>query len=107
MYCINNDIENNPHKNHCRIYILDYMLSNHDINNLNDKIKKKLDFIEEVLISIEKWQKIFIKKIERLKESVKNEKQIIEKLFSNFNPFFINYLKNFMNLLNLNNLQKI
>ena len=97
VYCLNNEINDNKHKNHNKVYILDYMLNKNEIDNLDNKIKEKKQFIEEIIDSIDEWQKKFIKQIERLKENLKNEIKLIEKLFSNFNPFFSNYTyyKNF------------
>ena len=97
VYCLNNEVDDSIHKNHNKIYILDYMLSVNEINNLNEKIKEKKKFMEKIIDSIDEWKEKFMKKVERLKQNLRNEVQLIEKLFSNFNPFFSNYTyyKNF------------
>ena len=49
IYCINNT---DNHKNHKNVYIMDVMLSNKQINNLNNKIKQKSEYINELIESI-------------------------------------------------------
>ena len=88
IFCINNT---DTHTNHNIKDIVDLMPSRHKINSLNDKIKKKSEYINKLINSIENWQKKFNQKIENLKQNLVNEIILIEKLYLNFNQYFQNY----------------
>jgi len=92
IFCLKSNIENNIHKSHHITYTLKNMPSINDINCLNDKIDKKIKYIESLIISIEEYKKILIQKIDRLKNNLKSEINLLKKLYLNLNPFFSNYV---------------
>ena len=92
IFCLNSDFDNNPHKKHSIKYILECMPTNNQINNLNDKIKIKSKKIEELIISIDKWKENLLERIERLKNCLKSEIYLLEKMFINYNQYFVNYI---------------
>ena len=67
------------------------MPSLEDINSLNQKIKEKSKAYKDLIISLDIWLKRLNKKIELLKENLKNEIFVLEKLFNNYNQDYINY----------------
>ena len=97
LYCIKNDIKDNVHANHKIEYIMESIPSNKEIDDINDKITGKKKYIEELINSIDLWHQALLKKVDKLKQDLKNEMIFIEKFFSNFNPHFVNfiYYKNF------------
>jgi len=103
VYCIkNNDEVNTSHKNHTIKYILDVILSNNQIKSLKNKIKKKSDCINNLIKSIDEIERKLISKIKYLKQTLKNEIDLFEKIYLNYNQFFYNYFyyTNFINFLN-------
>ena len=91
LICLKKDKENNPHKNHEIINILNNMPSKNQLNNLKKKIIKKSDAFNSLIKSLTEWQKSLNQKIERIKENLKNELNIIKKLFFNFNIDYLDY----------------
>ena len=89
---------NNPHTGHSIKYILNMMPSLEEIDSLNQKIKEKSKAYKELIISLDIWIKRINKKIELLKENLKNEISVLEKLFNNYSQSYINYthFKNFI-----------
>ena len=92
IFCLKSDFDNNPHKEHNIKYILECIPTNNQINNLNDKIKSKSKRLEELIISIDKWKEKLLQRIERLKNCLKSEIHLLEKMFINFNQYFVNYI---------------
>jgi hypothetical protein len=106
--CINNT-QNSPHKNHKIKCVIDAMLPNNRIKSLNNKIKQKKLIYQKLVNSINKWQEELLKKIDRLKNNLNEEINLLEKMISNYNPYFVNntyhenynYLHNYIK--NINN----
>ena len=91
FYCLYNSSENNIHKNHKIVSTLDFMPSNSKIDSLNNKLKDKILVIDDIINSIDTWEKKFLKKLETLKLNLKNEIKLLEKIFSNFDKYSENY----------------
>ena len=91
LICSKKYDNNKSHENHKIINILDIIPSKNKLNNLKEKIRKKSDYFDSVIKSLEEWQNELNKKIERIKENLKNEIYIIEKLFLNFNTDYMDY----------------
>ena len=70
LFCLKKDIENNPHKNHKVINILDNMPSKNQLNILKEKILKKSEAFDSLLESLNEWQNELNKRIERLKQNL-------------------------------------
>ena len=111
IYCIK---QNEHHLNHSYESIEDMMPSIYKINQLRDKINKKKLAYEELKNLLDEWIKELIKKIEKLKQNLEKEIELLEKLFYNFNQNFINYtyyynfhdLNNYINNFNSEKLHK-
>ena len=83
--------ENNSHENHKIINILEIIPSKDKIKNIKEKIRKKSDYFDSLIKSLDEWQNELNKKIERIKDNLKNEIDVIEKLFLNFNNDYLDY----------------
>jgi hypothetical protein len=68
-----------------------------DIEKLNYKIKKRKERYLELIDSLDEWEIKIYNKIEELKKNLMYEIEFMEKMFSNFNKYFMNYtyFKNF------------
>ena len=91
LICSKKNEKNNPHENHNIINILDMIPSKNQINNLKEKIIKKSDDFYSMIRSLNEWQNELNKKIERIKQNLKNEISLIKKLFLNFNCEYMDY----------------
>jgi len=92
IYCMN--IE---HKNHKVICFHNYLPSDIDIENLKKRIKEKSKFYEQLIQKIDEWNRKVNQKIEELKQNLKDEISLLERIIFNFNNNFRNYtyFKNF------------
>ena len=90
-YCLSNSSQDNIHKSHKIVSILDFLPSNSKIDSLNVKLQEKKDYIENIINSIDIWGKKFLKKLETLKTNLKNEIKLLEKVFYNFDKYSENY----------------
>ena len=90
-------------KNHNVINILDIFPTENQIDSLKNILKVKNDYIRKLINSINKWENIFIRKINSLKKNLETEIIIFEKLFFNLNKNFLNYTyhSNFNEFINL------
>jgi len=86
IYCLNNNRENND-----IINIIEKIPSKNQLQNLKEKIIKKTKAFDSLIKSINEWQIELNKKKERIKQNLKNEIKLIEKLFLNFNSDYMNY----------------
>lgn len=88
----------NPHKDHKIIYLLNMMPSSNEIYSLKQKIKEKSKVYANLIFSIDIWKKKLNRKIELLKEKLMNEIIVLKKLFNNYSQYYINYthFKNFI-----------
>ena len=111
FYCLINN-ENNIIKNHYKehnfIDLKTLIPSKKDIINIINKIKKKSKFYEEIILLINQWERILISKSNQLKQNLRDEISLLEKIFTNYNQFFLNYsylslFKNFDNFKSKNN----
>ena len=90
IYCLNQD-KYDPHLNHYYYTLADMMPSINRINQLRHKINKKKLAYEKLQNLLDEWKKELIKKIEKLKQNLKKEIELLEKLFYNFNQNFTNF----------------
>ncbi len=88
--CINNT-EKKPHENHKIKYIMDSILSNNKINSLFNMIEQKKLMYQKLIDSINRWQEELVKKINILKNNLKEELNLLEKMIYSYNPYFTNY----------------
>lgn len=104
FYCeINKDIISS--KNHKFINLHTLVPSKNDINKIKNKMEQKVKFYDKIINSIEEWERKIIYKSNQLKQNLKDEISLLEKLFLNYNQFFLNYpylclFKNFDNFKN-------
>ena len=91
LICTKKNEKNNSHEKHNVINILDMIPSKNYIKNLKEKIRKKSDAFNLLIKSLTEWQNELNKKIEKIKENLKNELSIIKKLFLNFNSEYMDY----------------
>ena len=94
--CINENCENHDVEN-----ILNAIPTINNINSIKNIIATKTEYIENLLISIDEWEKLLTQKIEQLKKNLKKEIIIFEKMFLNHNRHYMNYTYhvNFKNFL--------
>ena len=85
------DPAKNPHKMHKIINILKKMPTLYQINKLKEKIIKKSDALDSLFNSLDEWMLELNKKIERIKQNLRNEIIIIKKLFLNLNIDYVDY----------------
>ena len=81
------------HLYHTQSDLIDLMPTLKDINELKNYIKS----YDELIESLDIWVKELISKVDRLKQNILDEKDLIIKLTSNYNYYFSNYsyFKNF------------
>ena len=91
IFCAKDIDKKISHKNHSIKNLLDFMPSINNINSLNDKVKQKAKYNEELINIIDEWEKTIIKKAEQYKNYLKNEIDFYKKIFINFNQYFKNY----------------
>ena len=90
--CFKINKEKSRHRNHKVINILDIIPSKSQLELLKEKIIEKSNSFDSLINSLDEWQKELNKKIERIKQNLKNEIKIIKKLFFNFNIDYIDYI---------------
>ena len=87
IYCLKDD---ETQKEHSFQNLLDLIPSNNEIINLTRKIQKKKFFYEEIISSIEEWQRTLMMKTNQLKQNLRDEISLLEKICFNFNNYYIN-----------------
>ena len=101
FYClINNEYKDNHSKEHKVVNLLNLIPSKNEIDNLKNKIKEKKNFYEDIIDSINEWQRTMRAKSNRLKQNLRDEICLLQKMIFNFNQFFLNntYLSLFNNI---------
>ena len=101
FYClINNEYKDNHSKEHKVVNLLNLIPSKNEIDNLKNKINEKKNFYEDIIDSINEWQRTMREKSNRLKQNLRDEICLLEKMIFNFNQFFLNktYLSLFNNI---------
>ena len=87
----NNDNKANHNSGHNIINLMELIPSINQINNLKNKIKQHSKFYEKIINSINQWERTLVNKSKILKQNLRNEINFLEKLFSNYNQFCLNY----------------
>ena len=92
--------ESGDHDEHEYFNILDIMPTINEIKNLEKKIIEKEKVYDDLINSLDIWCKQLLKKVEKLKEKLHKEIELLKKLFFNFNQNFANlaYCINFHNI---------
>ena len=75
--CFKINKEKSRHRNHKVINILDIIPSKSQLELLKEKIIEKSNSFDSLINSLDEWQKELNKKIERIKQNLKNEIRII------------------------------
>jgi len=83
--------KNDTCKTHNIKNILDMIPSINNINSLSKKIKEKKIYIQNIIISLDKWLSKLRDNINTLKKNLEGTIEIFEKLFTNFSQQFLNY----------------
>jgi len=91
IYCTKDKADKNPHHEHNVAYLYDMIPTEDDIEQLNYKIKKRKERYLELIDSLDEWEIKLYNKIEELKKNLMYEIEFMEKMFSNFNKYFMNY----------------
>ena len=103
VYCLKDDgDENNIHKEHYLICLIDLIPTQKEVNDLKYKIEQRARKYKELINSLDEWIKKLNNKIEELKNNLQYEIELMKKLFYNYNIYFLNYtyFKNFEYLVN-------
>ena len=71
--------------------------SENEIESINNKIKERKEANKELIKSLDEWEIKVHNKLEELKKNLLYEIELMEKMFSNYNKYFLNYtyFKNF------------
>ena len=85
------ELEKKPHKNHYIENILDLIPSTYEINSLKEKILKKSNAFDSLIKSLDDWLIELTNKIQKIKQNLKNEINILKKLYFNFNCNYVDY----------------
>ena len=93
----------------------DYIPSQSKIDSINQEIKKREEFIQRIIIEIEKWKNEMIKRTEQIKKILNEEINLFKKITFNFNKKYLNYnyinnfnaIYNYLRECNLLNINKI
>ena len=97
------------HKNHKVICFHNYIPFNIDVENLKIRIKEKSKFYGQLIQKIDEWNKENNNsKVEELKQNLRDEISLLERIIFNFNKNFRNftyfktfkYINNYINSLN-------
>lgn len=101
-YCFMRKVEESEHRNHQIKTISFNIPSFNEINILKEKIRQKSESFDKLLESLEEWQVKLNKKIEHLKQNLRNEIKILKKIYFNFNNDYNEYVyySNFYNSIN-------
>ena len=95
IYCLKDSLNkesNDGHTiNHNITSLIELMPTKEKINNLKNKIKEKNKFYEEIINSINQWEKELLSKTNRIKNNLKDEINLMEKIVYNFNQYFLNH----------------
>ena len=97
IYCTKENNDKNPHDNHRIENLNDMIPPENEIDKLNHKIKKRKERYLELIQLLDEWEIKLYNKIEELKKNLMYEIELMEKMFSNFNKCFMDYIyfKNF------------
>ena len=79
------------HKNHKIICFRNSMPSDKEIESLKIRIKEKSNFYEKLIKKIDEWNRKITQKIKELKQNLKDEISLLEKIIFNFNNNFRDY----------------
>ena len=95
VFCATDEIHTKDYHDIKSLY--EFIPSENEIENVNHKIKKRKETYKELIQSLDEWEIKVHNKIEGLKKNLLYEIELMEKMFSNYNKFFLNYLyfKNF------------
>ena len=88
IFCIRND---EFHKNHKIIRLYEIMPSSKDIKNLQEKIKEKSNYTNNLIEKLENLKRQINSKIEELLQNLKDEISLLKKIVLNFNNTFMNF----------------
>ena len=79
------------HKNHKIVCFRKCMPSDQKIESLKIRIKEKSKFYENLIQKIDEWNRKITQKIEELKQNLRDELSLLEKIIFNFNNNFRDY----------------
>lgn len=112
MYCSKNSTHINSDEEHEIQNLFDFIPCDFEIEieSVNHKIKKRKERYKELIKMLDEWVIKIQNKIEGLKKNLLYEIELMEKMFSNYNKYFLNYtyFKNFhyfKDYLNNNNIK--
>ena len=109
VFCAKDSTHTNPDDEHDIINLFDYIPPNYEFESLKQKIKKRKEGYIELFQNLNEWEIKVHNKIKELKKNLLYEIELMEKMFSNFNMYFLNYtyFKNFSYFINFMNNKKI
>ena len=95
VFCANDKIHTKGYHDIKSLY--KFIPSDNEIENVNHKIKERKETYKELIQSLEEWEIKLHNKLEELKKNLLYEIELMEKMFSNYNKYFLNYtyFKNF------------
>ena len=85
-------VKNGEHKYHTTLNFFGIMPSSNDINNINQRIIEKSSFYINLIEKIDIWKKEIIKKVEELKQNLRDEISLFQKIILNYNNNIRNYI---------------
>ena len=81
----------NKENSHNFVNLHELMLSKYESNKINYEIYQKFKFYAKIIDSINQWESYILYESNQLKQYLRNEISLLEKLFLNYNQFFLNY----------------
>ena len=92
--CINCIKKDDAHINHRTKIFIEEIPNLKDIENLNQNLQKKKLYNNNIISKIDEWKIKILSKIEQLKQNLRDEISLFQKLINNYNYTFGNYSLN-------------
>ena len=92
--CINCIKKDDTHINHKTEMFIEEIPNLKDVDNLNQNLLKKKIFYDNIIIKIDEWKTKILTKIEELKQNLRDEISLFQKIINNYNYTFGNYTLN-------------
>ena len=92
--CINCIKKDDSHINHKTEIFIEEIPSLKDVDNLNQNFQKKKVYNDNIIKKIDEWKAKILSKIEELKQNLRDEISLFQKIINNYNYTFGNYTIN-------------
>jgi len=97
VFCAKDKIHTNSNDKHDIKSLYEFIPSDNEIESVNKRIKKRKERYKELIQTLDEWEIKVHNEIEGLKKNLLYEIELMEKMFSNYNKYFLDYtyFKNF------------